>query len=392
MASELSKDWVSILKRNNALTRENVRRALKNCADEHQRLALQAELERLNANLSVRHPRKEKLASQAQRSITQDHDHRPFTDHLPYKPWCTNDLGAGLSIRPARTALAYRYLQYNTPGMVWTLAQDIDRQVDRAYFEKRRAPLPNRVVLNPKNGHAHALYFLSVGVCRTSAAKLKPLRYLAAIQGSLCRQLDADSGFAGLITKNPLHGSWETWNLHDHRYSLGDLAEYLDLSAANAKAYRATVKEAHGLGRNVTMFDDGRIWAYQAIREHWAPNGLHRWAKVVLERLESINGLFLNPLPFAEVKATAKSISKWTWSHITPDGLQELIQRTHTSEVQAERGRRSGVVRRAGSITEAAPWERLNISRRTWYRRRSGLIVPEEQETVAHEPISDNSA
>ena len=392
MAPELS-DWVSILRRNNALTRENIRRALQHCDDEHQRLALQTELERLNAK--VQHSRKEKPASQApqvQRSIAQAQDHKAFTDHLPDRPYCTNDLSAGLSIRPARTALTYRYLQYNTPGMVWTLAQDIDHQVDRAYFERRRAPLPNCVVLNPLNGHAHALYFLSAGVCRTSAAKLKPLRYLAAIEGSLCRQLEADPGFAGLITKNPLHDSWETWNLHDRTYSLGDLAEYLDLSAANAKAYRATVKEAHGLGRNVTMFDDGRIWAYRAIREHWAPNGLDRWAKVVLERLESINGQFQAPLPFSEVKATAKSISKWTWTHITPGGLQELIQRTHTSEVQAERGRRSGVVRRAGSITEAAPWDRLNISRRTWYRRRSGLFISDEQEPVAHEPISDNSA
>ncbi|CDQ10203.1 protein of unknown function [Acidithiobacillus ferrivorans] len=388
MAPDQSKDWVSILKRNNALTLENIRRALKNCADEHQRVALQTELERLNAKMQ--HSRKEKPA---QRSIAQAQDtHKPFTDHLPDRPYCTNDLGVGLSIRPTRTALTYRYLQYNTPGMVWTLAQDIDRPVDRDYFQKRRVPPPNRVVINQANGHGHALYFLSAGVCRASAAKLKPLRYLAAIEGSLCRQLEADPGFAGLITKNPLHDSWETWNLHDHRYSLGDLAEYLDLSAANAKAYRATVKEAHGLGRNVTMFDDGRIWAYRAIREHWAPNGLDRWAKVVLERLESINGQFQAPLSFSEVKATAKSISKWTWAHITPDGLQELIQRTHTSEVQAERGRRSGVVRRAGSITEAAPWERLNISRSTWYRQRSGLIVPEEQETVTHEPISDNSA
>lgn len=373
------KDWVSILRRNNALNRENIQRAMGHAGDEEESQALQAEMDRLNA----KHSRKKKSASRApqvQLAIAQED--KPFTDHLPYKPFCTNDLSAGLSIRPARTALLCRYLQYNTPGMVWTLAQDIDRQVDRAYFEKRRAPLPNRVVLNPQNGHAHALYFLSAGVCRASAAKLKPLRYLAAIEGSLCRQLEADPGFAGLITKNPLHDSWETWNLHDLRYSLGDLAEYLDLSAA------ANVKEeAHGLGRNVTMFDDGRIWAYQAIREYWAPNGFDRWVKVVLERLESINGQFQAPLPFSEVKATAKSVSKWTWTHITPDGLQKLIRRTHTSELQAERGRRSGVVRRAGSITEASPWKQENISRRTWYRRRS-----EEQKPVAHEPISDNSA
>ena len=133
--------------------------------------------------------------------------------------------------------------------MVWAIAQDIDRQVNSGYFEKHHAPQPNRLVINQKNGHAHALYFLAAGVCRTSAARLKPLRYLSALEGALCRQLDADPSFAGLVTKNPVHDSWETLVVHDHQYSLAELAELLDLkSAANEKAYRDA-----GLGRNVTL-------------------------------------------------------------------------------------------------------------------------------------------
>jgi DNA-directed RNA polymerase specialized sigma24 family protein len=56
--------------------------------------------------------------------------------------------------------------------------------------------------------------------------------------------------------------------------------------------------------------------------------------------LHPLNGEFMQPLPFGEVKATAKSISRWTWQRMTPAGLQDLIDRTHTPEQQAERGRK----------------------------------------------------
>ena len=36
------------------------------------------------------------------------------------------------------------------------------------------------------------------------------------------------------------------------------------------------------------------------------------------------------------------------------------------------------MVRRADSVEEAKPWEAEGISRKTWYRRKSRLIVPGE--------------
>jgi hypothetical protein len=291
-----------------------------------------------------------------------------FVDHLPARPYCTNDLTAGLQIRPKATALQRVYLQPNGPGMVWAMVYDVDRRVVDPHrlapvWEDAGMPEPNFATINRTNGRGHLVYMLEAGVCKTSAAKLKPLRYAAAVQKAMCTALGADPGYAGLVTKNPLHNRWQTWEIHGQGFTLGELAEYLDLNAANAKEYRVT-GEIHGLGRNVTMFDDGREWAYSAIRDFWAPNGLSRWSVAVLERLEAINGLFLNPLPFAEVKATAKSISKWTYTHITPDGLQDLIERTHRPEKQAERGRKatnqanagiaSGEVRRLSREQERA--------------------------------------
>ncbi|RBL98368.1 hypothetical protein C3R74_13895, partial [Acidithiobacillus ferridurans] len=146
--------------------------------------------------------------------------------------------------------------------------------------------------------------------------------------------------YAGLICKNPFNDRWLVWEIHGNPYTLGELGDYVDLTA-KAVSLPSDASESFGLGRNVTMFHTGRKWAYRAVREHWAPNGLGRWSEAVLERLQAINGEFPQPLPFAEVKATAKSISGWTWRRMTPAGLQDLIERTHTPEQQAERGRRA---------------------------------------------------
>ncbi len=266
----------------------------------------------------------------------------PFIAHIPARPYCTDDLSTGLQIRPKVKALQRVYIQPNGPGMVWALVFDVDRPVvNRKTFspiwEDAGLPEPNFVTINRINWRGHLVYVLAAGVTTTRAARMAALRYLASIERAMCAALGADPGYAGLVTKNPLNSRWRVWEIHNGSFTLGELAEYLDLGAAMPTG----AKEAHGLGRNCTLFDDGRKWAYSAIKSHWAPNGLPQWSEAVLERLMDINGQFLEPLPFSEVKATARSIAKWTWTHITPQGRQDLIQRTHTPEKQAERGRKA---------------------------------------------------
>ena len=159
--------------------------------------------------------------------------------------------------------------------------------------------------------------------------------YLAAIEHVLAKKLGADMGYVGLITKNPVHSDWWTvW--HNHApYSLDYLAEFCpdaDLAAYN----RRSRKEVGGLGRNVTVFDNVREWAYSAVRAYWRPNGYETWADAVLAACASANAFGLEqggPLPVSEIKATAKSIARWIWQRFTPAGF---------SQVQAHRGAKGG--------------------------------------------------
>uniref|UniRef100_UPI001555E025 primase C-terminal domain-containing protein n=1 Tax=Halomonas hibernica TaxID=2591147 RepID=UPI001555E025 len=123
----------------------------------------------------------------------------------------------------------------------------------------------------------------------------------------------------------------------------------------------------YGLGRNCTLFEKLRQWAYKAIRQGW-PDA-DRWYEAVLTRARAYND-FDAPLPDSEVKATARSVAKWTHCNLSSSGF---------SQWQAAQGRkggvRSGQVRRQGSAVEREPWACMGISRATYYRRKkSGEI------------------
>ena len=60
------------------------------------------------------------------------------------------------------------------------------------------------------------------------------------------------------------------------------------------------------------MFDTVRKWAYKAIRAH--RGGIYTtWLDEVVKHCLSVNEAFLEPLPYSEVKATAKSIATYCW-------------------------------------------------------------------------------
>jgi hypothetical protein len=245
-----------------------------------------------------------------------------FTAWLPAKPYCTDNLQLGLLIRPKLQAIERRYIQANPPTRKHWIIADVDRRGAGYDWELLEAPTPNLVVENRDNLHAHLFYGLGIPVHTDPVAQIKPLRYAAAIENALVRKLDADLGYAGLICKNPLSSFWTVRTYQGSMYDLAWLADYLDLSSY-ADARRRL--PAYGLGRNCTLFENLRLWSYRAIRREGWP-GFDAWRSEVLFKASQFND-FPCPLPMAEVKATAKSIAKWTWHTMSEAGFRAYQSR-----------------------------------------------------------------
>lgn len=260
-------------------------------------------------------------------------------DRLPRKPYCSDDLAHGVMIRSLSTALRMRYIQPNRPGMSSYLAFDVDRPDAGAAWMDSNAPRPNFIIKSPDNGHAHYLYALEAAVCTTSAARLEPLRYLAAVERAIATELQADPGYSGLIIKNPAHAHWQTIITQTDAYTLAGLASKLDLTTKAANSNK--IRESFGLGRNCTVFDELRFWAYKAVTRYWRPGGEAAWLAAVRERAHELN-LFVSPLQPKEVDQIAKSVGKWVWKRFSPAQRRALIERTHTPELQSKRGKLKG--------------------------------------------------
>ena len=230
-----------------------------------------------------------------------------FYRNLPHKPYCTDELGAGLIIRQKKTAIQMPYIQPNPPCLVSSLVFDIDRS--DAYFSWSDAnlPPPNWIAKNRLNGHAHIGYMLATPVCTSHRAKQKIIEYTAKIQQAYSLALGADHGYSGLITKNPFNTQWENHIFDVQPYDLGYLADFVEL-----QELKTDLREVSGLGRNCTLFDTVRKWAYTAVRAH--RGGIYNtWLEEVTKQCLSVNEAFLEPLPYSEVKATAKSIATYCW-------------------------------------------------------------------------------
>ena len=105
------------------------------------------------------------------------------------------------------------------------------------------------------------------------------------------------------------------------------------------------------------MFDTVRKWAYKAIRAH--RGGIYsRWHDEVLERCQNANNAFLEPLPYSEVKATAKSIATYCWKK-DAYCYQEFIDR------QKRKGKLGG---EKGGVSRSLKYESLRVQAQLLYK------------------------
>lgn len=242
-----------------------------------------------------------------------------FRERMPRHAFATDDLTHGLHLYEAAEALRLAIVQFNAKHSIAWLAYDVDRPTAAIDWEDLHAPAPNIILVNRENGHAHLLYGLENPVHNYTEAKPKPQRYLAAVDVALCDKLQADEGYSKLLCKNPLHPQWIVLTPRLFLYDLAELADYVDLEKYKDRRRRLPTT---GLGRNCTLFETLRLWAYRERRQPWLSEAMY--FESVKAHALAINAGFRPPLPHSEVRATARSVARWTWRRMSAEGFKAI--------------------------------------------------------------------
>lgn len=261
---------------------------------------------------------------------------------LPVWPLAADDYTAGIYRMARGPALERRYVEANPHAISNLLVVDVDHPDSalRALSAAGSHPMPTAVVENPSNGHAHVVWALAEPVTRTEYAHRKPIAYAAAVTEGLRRAVDGDKGYNGLLTKNPTHEGWSTHWIGPHLRSLDELAHGLGdfMPPHGWRRTKSRRDNPVGLGRNCSLFETARHWAYREVRHHWGdPDGL---GTAIHQKAATRNvELFPEPLPASEVRAIAASITRWitTKSRMWADG--PVVYEANLSTMQSFRAR-----------------------------------------------------
>lgn len=266
---------------------------------------------------------------------------------LPHRPYATNRLERGQYRMSRDDALTMRYVEHSPHALLGSIVIDCDHPdaALRAFEKPSDHPAPNWVAQS-LSGRAHIGWWLAAPVCRTDSARLQPLRFAQRIEAGLRTSVGGDFSYGGQLTKNPIHPDWETLYGPAKPYELRDLATIHTPRQMPRRPDRAA-----GLGRNVTMFDTARKWAYPQWWHHRAGSG-RDWDQLVLQHCHAVNSEFSDPLPFTEVRGTAQSISRWIWRNFTEESYRQ----------------RKGVIGRKGGI---ASGKIMTDAKREANRRRA---------------------
>ena len=277
-----------------------------------------------------------------------------------------NDGGAGRIVRTLRTdqskAWGYPDVGYPRSASAYcAVVVDVDAPDKlQGLLADGASLLPNWVVYNRRNGHAHVVYPLADPVLEHPESNPAPLLYLADIEKKLVAALDGDPGYSGSLARNPIaKPQWNTQVLwfRQHSWELSELDEAASVQLP--PGWKPATAAPGGVGRNCSLFEGLMTWAGRPA---------HRFESLLVQA-HSINAEFATPLPAGEVKHTVKSVAKYRvrWEangwH-SPRWIQK----------QAARGRASGKARRAKNaerdlaIVDAydAGETQMAISRKCW--------------------------
>lgn len=225
------------------------------------------------------------------------------------------------------------------------LAFDLDHDDGLDLVAELPAPIRPHLVIDPYSGRSHGFIVLRTPVSTAPGASRKAQAFADYAQELMAAALRATPLRHRALVKNPL-GSvgallgprlrrtpqplvpamWDAWQAADaglvwHTIPGADPVELSDIIAALAGAddvdrqrpMRRTFTRRRGepsaLGRNCSLFDQVRWWAYDRDEQDGG---------AILAEAERINATFAAPLPASEVAATARSIAKFMHARFRP--------------------------------------------------------------------------
>ncbi|KPY18175.1 replication initiation protein [Pseudomonas coronafaciens] len=237
----------------------------------------------------------------------------------PYMARCSDDKTA-TRVRPREYALRYPYMQVNRPGMVSWLVFDLDH-ANALAWDDAGLPAPNLMVRNRKSGHSQ-LFYAVPSVCTTENARTKPIQYMKAIYAAFAARLDADVDYhGGPVAKTPGHPWWETTEFHSHVYELGELASAVELTVKPWATGPKLDQVSHS--RHCILFEQLRYFAYSIVNRERELGSFESFMRSLDAYAYNHNSFlkqgFSENLPLSSIRATVKSVGRWTWDRYTGD-------------------------------------------------------------------------
>ena len=253
-------------------------------------------------------------------------------------------------VMPAE-AWGYRYLELNPANASSVLVLDCDDpetllRVFPPFGGPSELPQPNWISWNPKNHHGHVAYCLALSVQRNCASRRAPQTLLAAIADAYAARLDADDGYTGILSRNPMsrphRGAARTSWGRRKGYELAELAEPLGGLDGLKPPSVETARTAEG--RNCVTFEASMRWA----------GSRKNLGKPVLPVAVATNKQFSRPMGFREVRGVARSVERYRAEWIDEGRFWALD--SESQRAFALRGvevRRKRVAERDAAIIEA---------------------------------------
>ena len=278
---------------------------------------------------------------------------RRILDTAPYLARCSDNKIA-LHIRPREHAIRRSYMEVNRPDMVSWLVFDLDHG-NPNIWDDQDLPPPNFIVRDKHKNTAH-LYYAIVSVCKSDKARVKPIRFMKRVYKTMAKLINADPSYAGVIAKTPHHPMWCTTEFHGYVYELSELAAHIDIEYTPNWTEKENKDTSHS--RNCTLFESLRRFAYSVVDHYREHSHFEAFKSRLEEYAQQCNDFtkrgFSANLKFSEIKATAKSVARWTWeNYVERDfvnrGVMNLDDSLTLEERQSLAAKRTHRERRSNS-------------------------------------------